>query len=579
MRKILFIILAIIISLNAQTLFEVKDASDHSVFEIANDGIRIFNYPDTLMIISASEIRANLDNSTKGLSRSFSVSTNTTGKGSLANVFEITTDSTKIGTSSTIMQSDSGQYTNFSTDNIFVGLNAGSNTIPTETEGIDNVFIGNDAGLSNVNGEQNVFIGTGSGYSNNHPSNADWLQGNFNAFLGYQAGYSNTTGGCNVFIGTEAGLNNLDGMHNIYIGTETGKHNTDGLANTCVGSDAFYGGYGSGNTYLGYLSGMYATGSNNVFIGRNTGNSEIGSDQLFIDNSATNSPLIYGEFDNDSLQINGLFNVTGTTTIDEKLGVGTNPTYKIHAVETAAGSDKPAVYGIQSVTDFYGIGVKGVSRYRGVEGFASSGSGNISGLYGNATGAGAGSRYGVYGTAGGGDTAWAGYFLGNVNVTGTLSKGAGSFKIDHPLDPENKYLYHSFVESPDMKNIYDGVVILDNNGEALVTLPDYFEALNNKFRYQLTAIGAPGPNVYIAEEISNNKFKISGGMAGMKISWMVTGIRKDSFANKNRIPIEVDKKESEKGYYLHPEAFGMQKEEGIDFNNRKKNINSDVNHR
>src|SRR5919197_2426169 len=66
---------------------------------------------------------------------------------------------------------------------------------------------------------------------------------------------------------------------------------------------------------------------------------------------------------------------------------------------------------------------------------------------------------------------------GDVNITGRLHKAGGSFKIDHPLDPENKYLYHSFVESPDMKNVYDGVVVLDAAGEALVPLPDWFEAL------------------------------------------------------------------------------------------------------
>ena len=56
--------------------------------------------------------------------------------------------------------------------------------------------------------------------------------------------------------------------------------------------------------------------------------------------------------------------------------------------------------------------------------------------------------------------------------------------IDHPLDPANKYLYHSFVESPDMKNIYDGVITTDANGDATVVMPDYFEALNKDFRYQ-----------------------------------------------------------------------------------------------
>src|SRR5919112_1668855 len=91
---------------------------------------------------------------------------------------------------------------------------------------------------------------------------------------------------------------------------------------------------------------------------------------------------------------------------------------------------------------------------------------------------------------------------GKVKITGNLEKAGGSFKIDHPLDPANKYLHHSFVESPDMKNVYDGVVVLDRKGKAEIELPDWFGILNKDFRYQLTAIGAPGPNLYIAEEIS-----------------------------------------------------------------------------
>lgn len=60
----------------------------------------------------------------------------------------------------------------------------------------------------------------------------------------------------------------------------------------------------------------------------------------------------------------------------------------------------------------------------------------------------------------------AGRFNGDVTVTGNLAKGGGLFVIDHPLDPKNKYLYHSFVESPDMMNIYNGNVELDGKGEA-----------------------------------------------------------------------------------------------------------------
>jgi len=107
-------------------------------------------------------------------------------------------------------------------------------------------------------------------------------------------------------------------------------------------------------------------------------------------------------------------------------------------------------------------------------------------------------------------------FLGNVSVDGTLTKAGGSFKIDHPLDPENKYLYHSFVESPDMKNIYDGNVVTNENGEAIVTLPDYFEALNRDFRYQLTVIGAFA-QAMVAQEIKDNRFTIKTSAPGVKV--------------------------------------------------------------
>jgi len=155
-----------------------------------------------------------------------------------------------------------------------------------------------------------------------------------------------------------------------------------------------------------------------------------------------------------------------------------------------------------------------------------------------------------------------GYFGGNVQVIGNLSKGGGSFKIDHPLDPANKYLYHSFVESPDMMNVYNGNVVLDANGEAVVLLPDWFGALNRDFRYQLTCIGGFAP-VYIAEEIANNQFKIAGGKPGMKVSWQVTGIRQDAWANAHRIPVEEEKNAREHGYYLHPELYGAPEEKGI----------------
>jgi hypothetical protein len=144
-------------------------------------------------------------------------------------------------------------------------------------------------------------------------------------------------------------------------------------------------------------------------------------------------------------------------------------------------------------------------------------------------------------------------FAGDVEVTGTLTKGGGAFRIDHPLDPTNKYLSHSFVESPDMKNIYDGVAILDECGKADVKLPAWFEPLNRDFRYQLTAIGCPAPNLHIAEEAASNRFRIAGGEPHMKVSWMITGIRQDAWANAHRIPVESAKPEKERGTYLWSE--------------------------
>ena len=152
---------------------------------------------------------------------------------------------------------------------------------------------------------------------------------------------------------------------------------------------------------------------------------------------------------------------------------------------------------------------------------------------------------------------------GNLHVTGTLSKGAGSFKIDHPLDPANKYLYHSFVESPDMMNVYNGNAALDAKGEAWVEMPKWFEALNRDCRYQLTPIGGPGPNLYVAEEVKGNRFKIAGGTPGLKVSWQLTGIRQDPYANAHRIRVEVDKAPAERGYFLHPKPYGLPAEAGM----------------
>jgi hypothetical protein len=144
---------------------------------------------------------------------------------------------------------------------------------------------------------------------------------------------------------------------------------------------------------------------------------------------------------------------------------------------------------------------------------------------------------------------------GNVDVLGTLSKGGGSFKIDHPLDPANKYLYHSFVESPDMMNIYNGNVTTDASGEAAVKLPEWFETLNRDFRYQLTVIGQFAQAI-VAGKVANHQFVVKTDKPNVEVSWQVTGIRQDEFANAHRIPVEAEKAPADRGHYLYPDLVG-----------------------
>jgi hypothetical protein len=231
----------------------------------------------------------------------------------------------------------------------------------------------------------------------------------------------------------------------------------------------------------------------------------------------------------------------------------------VYAAVQSDGEIAPDAIGV------YGLGTTGVlgqtTRGTGVEGISPQGAGvrgyGSPGVYGEGTGL---RGTGIIGRSVDGK---AGYFSGDVEVLGALTKGAGSFKIDHPLAPDTKYLSHSFVESPDMLNIYNDNVMLDSNGEATVELPAYFDALNRDVRYQLTPIGAFA-GLYVAEEIQGTNFKIAGGKPGMRVSWQVTGIRQDAFANANRIPVEEDKVGDERGTYLHPAVHGKPESAGVD---------------
>lgn len=156
----------------------------------------------------------------------------------------------------------------------------------------------------------------------------------------------------------------------------------------------------------------------------------------------------------------------------------------------------------------------------------------------------------------------AGQFMGHVrmsadlDVSGTISKGGGGFRIDHPSDPAGRYLSHSFVESPEMLNVYAGTAVTGDDSEVTVTLPGYFAALNRDHRFQLTPVGQLALAT-VDGGVRENRFTIRTDRPGVTVCWQVTGVRQDKWAEAHRIRAEEDKAEGDRGRFLHPEAHGQ----------------------
>jgi hypothetical protein len=155
---------------------------------------------------------------------------------------------------------------------------------------------------------------------------------------------------------------------------------------------------------------------------------------------------------------------------------------------------------------------------------------------------------------------WGVVSIGDLGATGTKT-----FIIDHPEDPANKGLRHYSIESNEVLNVYRGTVTFDDNGNASITLPTYFDDININFSYQLTPVGAPSPGMYVSKEIQGNKFEIAGGTPNAKVSWTVYGERNDQYiqANPNSKIAEFDKPEHLKGKYYDPRSHGQDRSNGI----------------
>jgi hypothetical protein len=290
---------------------------------------------------------------------------------------------------------------------------------------------------------------------------------------------------------------------------------------------------------------------------------------------------VYGEATGTSGQNVGVTGVSRSA--DAGIGVRGTGSMGVVGEGTVAGINASGdVYGVYAISDVYGVvgfgesnsgvyaightGVYGHGDEYGVFGdsdkFGVHGHGLAYGVRGEGGEFGAyltGAKYGLYA----GSAGHAGWFNGRVHVSGTLTKIAGSFLIDHPEDPANRYLEHSFVEAPERLNIYRGNVTLDAHGRATVRMPRYFPALNTEYSYQLTSIGAASPGLHIAREIEGRSFAIAGGLPNQKVCWLVSGTRRDAWARAHPLRVDRLKPRKDRGRYLTPEVHGQPASQAI----------------
>ena len=299
--------------------------------------------------------------------------------------------------------------------------------------------------------------------------------------------------------------------------------------------------------------------------------------------TAATGSTIAGDFDNNStsgIAVRGVANAGSGTTYGGYFQNNSPDGTGVFGLATATSgsSNTSGVYGRSD-------NARGV----GVYGYASDTAGSFAnfGVYGksdksvgrgvqgvNSNGGPDDGQYGVYGFS---PYGYAVYGAGDMGASGTKS-----FRIDHPDDPENKYLLHYSVESPEVLNAYSGKVTLDGAGQSVVELPRYFAKINKDPRYTLTAIGAPMPNLHVAEEISEQalkageqaqpgaapsicSFRIAGGVPSAKVSWEVKALRNDVLVRTRGTSVERDKTGPERGRYQHPELYGQPRERGMDY--------------
>jgi len=271
---------------------------------------------------------------------------------------------------------------------------------------------------------------------------------------------------------------------------------------------------------------------------------------------------VYGRASSTGGSTYGVYGSSSSTSGKGVCGIATAPdghTYGVHG-ESASTGQPIGIYGKATATSV------DTGSYGGYFKSECESGGFISGVLGSIQEGSGG--YGVYGAITNGN-GYGGGFFGDIIVMGDVEKNNCYFLIDHPLDPENKLLRHSCVESPENLLMYRGRVILDANGTGTAALPDYFTALADErgSSVHLTPRGQPFPTGY--DWNSSGDLLIIFGEAGREVSWMVLAERDDPVARHRARPVEEDKgpdsRYCDRGIFLFPVAYGYPIERAKDY--------------
>jgi hypothetical protein len=454
-----------------------------------------------------------------------------------------------------LISSETGNTQTLTVDGSLIPLLAQNNTF-AGTQTVNYLNVNEQVATASINATQGYYLdGSAFAFGSNLEANA---------YLGFAGNQSDGAGTGNTGVGAEA-LNLISsGSYNTALGSQAMLLDNAGAQNVAVGSDSLYGtSTGSDNTAIGTSAlANNTTGSNNTALGDSAGpdaaspklanSTAIGANAIVSQsNSLVLGQTTAGKVGSSHVNV-GIGTAIPATTMEIAVNAPgalgptltlTNPggdygsasiDFKTYLHASTAHSPTARIL-VQDDND-YGADIQFFQKLPGAD---------SNPLLPNATFSASGNLEG----------------LDVVTVT-ELDASVKHFKIDHPTDPANKFLVHSSVESSEMMNIYSGNVVTDELGLATVKLPDWFEAENTDFRYQLTAIGRDA-HVWVAEEVGNGQFKVATNPSHVKVSWQITAVRQDAYAKAHPMVVEQPKTAKERGFYVHPELYGQPAEKEI----------------